>query len=164
MITHKISMVGMHGVGKTSLVRRFVSSIFDEAYHTTLGVKVDRKALTVDGQRVNLMLWDVAGAEADFGVPMHYLRGSSGLLLVMDGTRPESLDCGLQMAEQIRAALGDLPCIPLLNKADLDWYADGATLAGKLAPLGAPALSTSARTGDNVEQAFTSLARRLLAR
>ena len=63
MIAKKVAMLGMWGVGKTSLVQQFVHSLYDEKYHTTLGVKVDKKVVDLDdGTTVNLMLWDIAGA------------------------------------------------------------------------------------------------------
>ena len=63
MLKKKICMVGQFGVGKTSLVRRFVDSIFDERYLTTIGVKIDRKDVTVGSDSVTLMLWDLAGED-----------------------------------------------------------------------------------------------------
>ena len=57
-------MVGAFGVGKTSLVARFVRSIFSDKYLTTLGVKIDKKTVNIDGQEMTLMLWDLAGEDA----------------------------------------------------------------------------------------------------
>lgn len=97
MIQKKVAMLGMYAVGKTSLVQRYIKSIFDEKYLTTIGVKIDKKELTIQDQEVTLMLWDIAGAEDHFTVPSSYIKGSSGYLLVIDGTRPESLDRGLEL-------------------------------------------------------------------
>ena len=66
MIQKKVAMLGMYAVGKTSLVKQFISSLFDERYHTTIGVKVDKKMLTIRDQEVMLLLWDIAGAEDHF--------------------------------------------------------------------------------------------------
>ena len=87
MLSKKVVMLGLYGVGKTSLVQRFVRSIFDDKYLTTLGVKVDKKVVQVDDIEVTLMLWDVAGAENHFDVPMSYIKGAAGYLVVVDGTR-----------------------------------------------------------------------------
>jgi small GTP-binding protein len=70
VIQKKIALLGAPGVGKTSLVRRFVESLFDEKYLTTIGVKVDKKTVQVRGQDVLLMIWDIAGAEESFSVPI----------------------------------------------------------------------------------------------
>ena len=93
----KICLLGSYAVGKTSLVRKFVHSIFDEKYHATLGVKVDAKSVAVDGQELQLMIWDIAGAEDYFSVPMSYVRGSAGYLLVIDSTRAQSVDRGMEI-------------------------------------------------------------------
>ena len=69
MIQKKVALLGAPGVGKTSLVRRFVESLFDESYLRTIGVKIDKKRVSVGGQDVTLMLWDVAGAEERFMSP-----------------------------------------------------------------------------------------------
>ena len=61
MIQKKICMIGTSGVGKTSLVSRFVQSIFADKYLTTVGVKIDKKIVTVDGTEMTLMIWDLAG-------------------------------------------------------------------------------------------------------
>ncbi len=74
-------MLGSFSVGKSSLVRRFVESIFDEKYHTTIGVKVDKKVVQSSGQEVTLMLWDIHGEDIYQKMRMNYLRGMSGYLL-----------------------------------------------------------------------------------
>ncbi len=153
-------MLGAYAVGKTSLVRQFIHSIFDEKYHSTIGVKVDEKTVSIDGQEIKLMLWDIAGAEDYFSVPMSYVRGSSGYLLVIDGTRPETLDRALDIVEQIEQTLGKLPAMVVLNKCDLtdQWQLDDAQLK-KLAPLNCPVINGSAKTGEGVEEAFLEIAR-----
>jgi GTPase SAR1 family protein len=79
----------MWGVGKTSLVQQFVSSIYEDKYHATLGVKVDKKVLSLANSQIKLMLWDMAEAKK-YSIPMHYLKGSAGYMLVIDGTRAET--------------------------------------------------------------------------
>ena len=74
----KICMVGACGVGKTSLVRRFVESIFDESYQTTIGVKIDKKLLELDGREVTLVIWDLAGEDEFAQVREAHLRGAAG--------------------------------------------------------------------------------------
>src|ERR1051325_7234218 len=74
LIQKKICMLGAYAVGKTSLVARFVRSIFSEKYHTTIGVKIDKKTLRVDDQELSLILWDLAGEDDFYQVRMSYLR------------------------------------------------------------------------------------------
>jgi small GTP-binding protein len=163
MIHKKVAMLGMYAVGKTSLVKRFISSIFDEKYHTTIGVKIDKKLVKVKDQDVTMMLWDVAGAEDHFTVPTSFIRGSAGYLLVIDGTRVESLDRGLEIVAQVESQLGKIPFVAILNKADLvdRWQLqDEHTQA--LTAFGCPVIRTSALTGEGVEEAFHTLAEKLV--
>ena len=85
MIQKKICMLGAFAVGKTSLVAQYVSSLFSEKYLSTVGVKIDKKQLTVDGRDVTLMLWDIYGQDDYQTVQPSQLRGMSGYLLVVDG-------------------------------------------------------------------------------
>ncbi len=159
--TRKIAMLGMWGVGKTSLVRRYVHSIFDESYHSTIGVKVDKKIVEQDGREITLVLWDIAGAEDDRAVPLHYLGGASGYLLVLDGTRRESLTVAQDLVKGIEAGMGRLPFVPVINKSDLDWELAEDEVAEAFAQHECVPLVSSAKTGENVERAFLQLASRL---
>ncbi len=163
MIQKKIAMLGMYAVGKTSLVRRFISSIFDEKYHTTIGVKVDKKTITVRDQELALMLWDIAGAEDHFTVPTSYIRGAAGYLLVIDGTRLETLERGFDLISQVENTLGKLPFVALLNKIDLDdqWQLQDDDIA-RLSAYGCETIRCSARTGEGVETAFRTLAEQIV--
>lgn len=163
MIQKKIALLGAPGVGKTSLVRQFVESLFDEKYLTTIGVKVDKKQVRVHEKDVTLMLWDVAGAEETFSVPSSYVRGAAGYLLVVDGTRPDTVERALDIVDQVRREIGDLPFVLVQNKIDLDdlWRVGDGDLA-PFAPFGPPTIRTSARTGAGVENAFLRLAERIV--
>ena len=164
MIQKKIALLGAPGVGKTSLVRRFVESLFDEAYLSTIGVKVDKKLVSVGGQDVTLMLWDVAGAEERFVVPSSYVRGSAGYLLVADGTRPETLTAAAEIVDQVAREIGPIPHVLVLNKADLaDRWSVQDTDLGAGTSTQIDVLRTSAKTGEGVEDAFLKLAAAILA-
>jgi hypothetical protein len=76
MLQKKICMLGGFSVGKTSLVKRFVESVFSETYLTTVGVKIDKKTVNLGERAVNLILWDVAGDDDISTVRMGNLRGS----------------------------------------------------------------------------------------
>ncbi len=163
MIQKKICMVGSFGVGKTSLVARFVKSIFSDKYLTTLGVKIDKKALIIDGQEVTLMLWDLAGEDAVTQVKSTQLRGSAGYILVADGCRASTLQTAIDLQSRAEAELGKVPFTCVVNKADLrdSWEVDEGALKG-LSDLGWSFLLTSAKTGEGVEELFQGLAARLL--
>ena len=96
MLKKKICLLGAFAVGKTSLVARFVTSMFDERYISTIGVKVDRKQVSVAAGDVDLMIWDIAG-EGDFQrINPTYLKGASGCLLVADGTQSKRISTSLR--------------------------------------------------------------------
>lgn len=156
-------MLGATAVGKTSLVRRYVESLFSEKYQATIGVKIDRKLVDVAESQVSLLLWDLQGEDDLKRVRMSYLRGASGLIFVADGTREETLRTARGIQESARETLGEVPSILLLNKADLEqfWRADDefTELHG---PRDVPVLRTSAKSGANVEAAFGQLVELML--
>ena len=159
MIKKKICMIGAFAVGKTSLVQQHVHSIFSEKYHTTVGVKIDKKAMVVAGQQVDLIIWDLYGEDDFQTVQMSYLRGSSGALYVVDGTRKETLDIALKLKNRADQAVGPLPAVVALNKCDLDYRWE--LTADEISPLAddrIPVIKTSAKTGYSVEAAFQALA------
>ena len=160
----KICMLGAPGVGKTSLVRRFVESIFSDKYQATIGAKIDRKVVTLGGRAVSLMLWDLQGEEKFQWVRMQYLRGASGYLLVLDGTRRATLEVALGLQQNAESRAGKIPFVLVVNKADLR---DSWELTDEdLAPLkfsGWEVVFTSAKSGAGVDAAFTNLAQRILA-
>ncbi len=163
MIQKKICMLGAFAVGKTSLVARYVSSLFSEKYLSTVGVKIDKKQLTVDGRDVTLMLWDIYGQDDYQTVQPSHLRGMSGYLLVVDGTRRATLDVARQLQTKATAAAGQVPFILLLNKVDLasDWEID-EPLFFKLVEQGWRVIRTSAKTGEGVDEAFHQLTKAML--
>jgi small GTP-binding protein len=158
----KICMLGGFSVGKTSLVKRYVQSVFSETYLTTVGVKIDKKTVDLSGRIVNLILWDLAGEDDIGSLRMTYLRGAAGYVLVADGTRRSTLDVALSLNQRVEADYGPLPFALLLNKNDLkeQWAIDDAELAG-LRDKGWWVRSSSAQSGEGVEEAFTDLAVRV---
>ncbi|MGH9835660.1 MAG: Rab family GTPase, partial [Blastocatellia bacterium] len=100
MIQKKICLLGAFAVGKTSLVARFVKSIYSDQYITTVGVKVDKKTVKVDDREINLIVWDLAGEDEFQKVQMSYLSGASGYLLIADGTRLNTLETARMLRER----------------------------------------------------------------
>ena len=159
----KICMIGGFSVGKTSLVKRFVESIFSETYLTTVGVKIDKKIVDLGERAVALILWDVAGEDDVNALRMSYLRGSAGYVFVADGTRPSTLDVALSLRERVEAEVGSVPFVLLLNKCDLhDSWAVTDDRLEALRSGGWSVRLSSARTGEGVEDGFRDLAARLI--
>jgi small GTP-binding protein len=163
MTQKKICMLGSFAVGKTSLVRRFVESIFSETYHTTVGVKIDKKPIQIDGAQIDLVLWDLYGNDDFQKIRWSYFQGASGYLLVADGTRRATIDKAVQLEERARAEIGPVPFIFVMNKCDLvdDWEFDPEMEAG-LAAKNWTILISSAKTGQGVEEAFSQLTRKIV--
>lgn len=163
MIQKKICMLGTFAVGKTSLVRRFVESIYSDKYHTTVGVKIDKKTVKVGDEEVMLLLWDIQGEEKAQDLRKSYLRGAAGYLLVADGTRRDTLYTALTIQTRAQDTVGTVPFILLINKSDLvdQWQLEDRELDA-LAERGWQVIKTSAKSGASVEEAFLSLARRML--
>jgi small GTP-binding protein len=163
MLQKKICVLGAFGVGKTSLVRRYVESIFSDAYLTTVGVKIDKKTVDVGSDAITLLLWDVAGEDDSQAIRMSYLRGAAGYFLVVDGTRAETLDVAGSIQARVTEEIGPLPFLILLNKADLeeDWELSRPR-APDFEERAVAVLRTSAKTGEGVEEAFQKLAERIV--
>jgi small GTP-binding protein len=164
MIQKKICMVGASSVGKTSLVSRFVKSIYSDIYHATIGVKIDKKNLKVGEQEVNLMLWDIAGEDEFQKITTSYLQGAAGYILVVDGTRQETLNKAISIQARVEAAVGPVPFILLVNKSDLEkqWEVTPEMLH-QCAEKGWTVVQGSAKTGLGVEDAFQTLSKAILA-
>lgn len=159
----KICLIGAFAVGKTSLVKQFVYSIFSQKYHTTVGVKVDKKPLTVDQRAIDLIIWDIHGEDDFQTVNMSYLRGASGCFYVADGTRRATVDTALALRQRAERAIGPTPAILAINKCDLDrhWEIEPKVLV-QLEADDICVIHTSAKTGEHVEAAFQRLAARMM--
>ncbi|MES1257657.1 MAG: Rab family GTPase [Acidobacteriota bacterium] len=163
MVKKKICLLGSFGVGKTSLVARFVHSLFSDKYHTTVGVKIDKKVLEIEGEEVTLMIWDMAGEEDGAPVKLNQVRDAAGYLLVMDGTRAKTLEIARGIRQRVENEIGKQPFLLLVNKVDLrsEWEIPEAVW-DELKGSGWTVLETSAKTGDHVEEAFLTLTSRIL--
>ncbi|MGB0909806.1 MAG: Rab family GTPase [Nitrospirales bacterium] len=163
MIQKKVCMLGAFAVGKTSLVKQFVSGIFSEKYHTTVGVKIDKKMVEIEGQLMTLILWDLHGEDEFQKIRASYLRGSSGYLLVIDGTRRKTLEVVEELQQMAHENLGDVPFVVVVNKADLSdqWEIPKETVEN-LEARGWVVIEGSAKTGEGVEKAFSILAKHMV--
>jgi small GTP-binding protein len=161
----KICMLGTLAVGKTSLVRRFVEGIFSEKYQTSIGVKVDKKVVRDEGQDVKLVIWDIHGDDKFQRVQPSQWRGMFGYLLVVDGTRRQTLEDALVVNQRVVEVAGKVPALLLINKADIaEQWEIGADRQAQLAADGWEIIRTSAKTGEDVDRAFTRLTHLMMAK
>ncbi len=165
MIQKKVCLLGTSGVGKTSLIRRFVDEAFSDNYLTTVGVAIKKKSVQLGDTEVSLTIWDLAGDDKLQPLRPEYLRGMSGYMMVADGTRSATLNDVLDLRTRHANILANVPsALLLLNKADLDpqWQIDEARM-NALAAAGFPIIKTSAKEGTGVEEAFLQLAQRMVS-
>jgi small GTP-binding protein len=147
--TKKICMVGDFGVGKTSLIRMFVDRQFDDQYLSTVGVKISRTQLNPE---LKLLIWDIEGQTKFKKIAASYLKGASGMLIIADATRPETVD---SFAEHINLCLqvnSQAQLILAINKSDL-------TTEEELNLLSHGANKFLASNQDNVIQVYTTSAK-----
>lgn len=164
----KIVMLGESGVGKTSLVRRYVLNEFSDEYQTTLGVNIykhDDEIEGRDGRPVAFkhMLWDVEGGLQRQSLLDSYIRGAAGAVIAGDITRDDPLAPMRENAERFRKARPGRPAVFAVNKVDLLQgrpHLDGAKeLAEEFRGV---VVYTSAATGEEVPALFRTLARSVL--
>src|SRR3990170_2634151 len=162
----KVCLVGEHGVGKTSLIRRYVLDEFDDRYVVTLGAKVSKREMTFAlGARgdihMDMTVWDIMGSKGFRELLREaYFHGAQGILAACDLTRFETLHELDDWIEAVFRTVGEVPVVFAINKADLkDQVAFGEEQI-KLATEGfdSPFFFTSAKTGENVEALFRALA------
>lgn len=157
-VQKKVCLLGAFGVGKTSLVHRYVQGIFSEIYQTTIGVRIDKKTISLPSGELLLIVWDIYGQDEFQEVHASYLRGASGFILVADGTRAYTLDVALDLHSFALKTAPGAAAILALNKIDLlqDWEVDERRIASISAD-GLPVIRTSAKTGECVEEGFRML-------
>jgi len=168
----KVCFLGQGNVGKTSLILRYTQNAFIEDYKPTLGTDFAIKKLTIEGRKIALQIWDLAGQPRFNSVRELYYKGSHGGLLVFDITRRDSFSNLNSWVEELykNSGRGIMPIALLGNKVDLrDETDDPITPEEAQAYIRelkkkyelnfeVPYLETSAKTGDNVDESFNILA------
>ena len=167
LLKSKICLVGERGVGKSSLIRRYVLDQFDDKYIRTLGAKVEKKTMRVDVPErhaqvdIHMAIWDIIG-HVGFRQLLgdSFFNGAQGILAVADLTRGNTLPVLTGWIEAVEGVAGKVPVVLVANKADLTAEAQFgvAELAEMASTFGCTYLLTSAKSGQNVEDAFLRLA------
>jgi small GTP-binding protein len=161
----KVCFIGDAGVGKTSLIKRFVLDVFDDRYIATIGTKVTKKIVDVQGPqgqaKVMMLVWDIMGQKGFRELLREaYFFGAHGAVAVCDMTNKETVEELRYWIKALTDVAGDVPIVFAGNKADLENERvvkdqDMKELASKYK---AECYLTSAKTGQNVEAAFKTLA------
>lgn len=161
----KVCFIGDAGVGKTSLIKRFVLDVFDDRYIATIGTKVTKKIVDVEGQggepKVMMLIWDIMGQKGFRELLREaYFFGAHGAIAVCDMTNKETLEELRYWIKALTDVAGDVPIVFAGNKADLERerVVKEQDLMDLAAKYKAKAYLTSAKTGQNVEAAFKTLA------
>ncbi len=164
VVKMKVCLVGEEGVGKTSLVRQFVTGHFDESYIRTLGAVVSKKVVEVDVSgpvEADMVILDIMGKRTFMQLFKDaYFNGARGIIAVFDLTRTATLRNLVPWINGVYDSVGAIPVAFLANKIDReeDVEVTDAEIEQVLGTFRRPVLRTSAKTGANVEQAFHSLA------
>lgn len=157
----KMCVIGEAAVGKTSLIRRFVIDRFDDKYITTIGTKTSKKNLTIksDGSQINLklMIWDLLGQRGFTMVQKVAYQGSNGAFIVLDVTRRETLYSFDNWLFSLYKVAGEIPVVVLANKVDLEPDFGEDEIEDLIKDYGFPYYLTSAKKGNNVNDAFIAL-------
>jgi small GTP-binding protein len=169
----KVVLVGDPGVGKTSLALKFVHKFYDDEYLSTVGANVYKKKVDFKDAKgktgsMELVVWDLAGQKQGLShIQTQAFLGCAGALAVCDVSRPESVPAIGEWVKRVRAGAGNVHVILIANKLDLleDGSADAAKRKESLLKAeemakkeGFTFYKTSAKTGENVDEAFARMA------
>jgi small GTP-binding protein len=153
----KIVLIGHFGVGKTSLVRRFVDSAFSEDYLVTVGVHVKKKELLIDKEPVTLIIWDIEGNSSIDKARSSYLLGTQGFIYVFDVMRQETYEDIQSEMDFLETNYKNVPVCMVGNKSDL--FTEGFNQDFFSKEVFKNCYFTSAKTGDMVEDMFAHIAK-----
>ena len=160
-IVKKVCMCGDPNVGKTSLVKRFVHGKYDDKYISTLGTVVSKKSVQIKkDENMTMMIWDISGQPEFKRIQSSAFKNAKGGIAVCDVTRPETVENLTTWISALRKSAGpDVPVMVMANKTDLATEDDSLNAAMEtLGELNCNCIMTSAKTGDNVNDAFKVLA------
>ncbi|MFW9824352.1 MAG: GTP-binding protein [Candidatus Thorarchaeota archaeon] len=159
----KVTLFGPGGVGKTSLLLRYIKDYFKEGLKKTIGSTFLIKDVEIDGKSVRLLLWDIGGQPQFHKLRTIYFKGSNGALGVFDLASSQTLLKIPGWISSIKKTVKKtIPMLLLGNKVDLEREVDREEAEDLAKRLGCEYLETSAKTGENVEKAFEMVAKACL--
>ncbi len=160
----KITILGEKNVGKTSLVYRYIENKFRDSYKATLGVNLLKKDMEVDDNSVSAQIWDLGGQDSFKSLRKLYLEGSNGALVIFDLTERKTFDRLNEWVDSFKEARGEQPMVLIGNKSDLENQRKITEMEASnyAKENNMELILTSAKTGQNVEEAFIILTKRIL--
>jgi len=163
MLKKKVCLLGAAGVGKTSLVSRYVHNLFKQSYISSVGLSISKKIVSIGERELTLMIWDMAGEEVGSPVKINQTRDASGLILVADGCNAASLETAIDIRQRYLSEGESIPTVLIVNKVDLheEWQVDIKSLRA-FEHSGLVTFTTSAKTGKGVEEMFSHIARTMI--
>jgi small GTP-binding protein len=167
-IETKIVILGHTGVGKTSMVNKYVRGTFTGTTTATIGAAFMKKDVILNGYRIVLQIWDTAGQERFRSMAPMYYRGAHAAILVFDVTSQETLDKVGGWVEELQDNAGeDIILVMAANKCDLLQSGSSGSVSMKEATeyaksIGAALFETSAVSGKGIEALFAHVSQNLI--
>jgi small GTP-binding protein len=164
IIEAKVVLLGATSVGKTCIVTRATSDFFDSEQVSTVGASFSAKTIETDDCRVTLRIWDTAGQERFRSLAPMYYQGSQCAIIVFSLDSADSFTEAAQWVEELNSHFDEMPILYLVgNKADLvDSRKVSVEEAQERADkIGAIYFETSAKTGQNIDELFVSIAEKI---
>ncbi len=159
----KITLFGPGGVGKTSLLLRYIKDYFSDDLKKTIGSNFLIKDVEVDGKNIRLLLWDIGGQPQFHKLRTIYFKGSNAALGVFDLSSSQTLLKIPGWVSSIKKTVKKtIPMLLLGNKVDLEREIDKEEAEDLAKRLNCEYMETSAKTGENVEIAFEKIAKACL--
>ena len=115
----KVVLVGHFGVGKSSLMRRFVQNTFSDNYIVTIGVHILKKEIKIEELNLTLVIWDIEGKDDIQKVRSSYLLGTSGFIYVIDPTRSQTYERFNEEIDFLKSTYPTSKIVSVANKSDL---------------------------------------------